>query len=324
VTQTATRTKGPAIRPTPVRNGLAEADLKPGDPVPTDRVATAVLINGPLASDWLSRYADPNKRHIRPNKVSDYADKMTDGEWLEMSKTIEFITNGGGSTHLSDGHHRLRAVAQSGCSLWFEVKFGEPPQSRRIEGVRLSRSPGDMLRMEGCPGYYSEIGAGVRNALLYRQTVGTDIRWRASLVSIPDSEDIVLTWMDDPLLWNAVAPACKALVTSWPVGTSQGAMTGFVFLAEKAYPGQGLAFLALIASGAGPRDGRGKSVLGIFLQTARVRPVVKRTKRSGTQLDWNRFSMTVLVRAFNAYVAGKATFQRPEWSDRPFVLEKIR
>ena len=112
--------------------------------------------------------------------------------------------------------------------------------------MRLSRSPGDMLRMEGCTGYYSEIGAGVRNALLYDQTVGTDMRWRASLVDIPDSEDIVLYVARRPgSVGRSSLPTAKGLVTSWPTGTAQGAITGFTFLAEKAYPGKGIAFLNL-------------------------------------------------------------------------------
>jgi hypothetical protein len=328
---TAPLPKG-ASRGVTLRNGLAELRIKPGDYVPTGRVAMAVHITPAIAQDWLNRYADPNKRHIRPAKVGNYADKMAAGDWLEMSKTIEFISNGGTAkptTHLSDGHHRLKAVVQSGIDLWFEVKFGEPPQSRRIEGVRLSRSPGDMLRMEGCSGYYSEIAAGIRNALIYEQTVGTDIRWRNSLINMPDAEDVVLKWLDDPALWLTVAPVCKGLVTSWPTGMSQGAVTTFTFLAEKAYPGDGIAFIKLASGGAGPRDGRGRVVLSIFMQLLRIRPVVRSTVRSGTQKDWDRYTLAVLIRAFNAWKAGRTTFQRPEWeanasTTKPFILEKVR
>jgi hypothetical protein len=316
---------GPAhVTSTPVtlRNGLAEVDIQPGDTIPTERVAKAVFVSQALAADWLGRFSDPDRRFIRPAKVADYADKMSNGEWVEMSKNLEFTNDP--IVRLSDGHHRLKAIVQSGVGLWFEVHFGADPRSRRIEGVRLSRSPGDMLRMEGCSGYYSETGAGIRNAMLYEQTVGSDIRWRTSLVHIPDAEDVVLYWLDKPTIWSTVVPVAKSLVTSWPVGTAQGALTGFTYLAEVAHPSKGIDFLNLIAGGSGPRDGRGRTVLGIFLQTARVRPVVKQTQRSGTQMEWNRFSMAVLVRAFNAWIAGKATFQRPEWSDKPFILDKIK
>jgi hypothetical protein len=320
-----------ASRGTVLRNGLAELNVKPGDYVPTQRVAMAVRITPALAQDWLNRYADPQRRHIRPAKVGNYADKMAANDWLEMSKAIEFITNGVNtpSTHLSDGHHRLRAIVQSGVTLWFEVKFGEPPQSRRIEGVRLTRSPGDMLRMEGCSGYYSEIAAGIRNALIYEQTVGTDIRWRVSLITMPDAEDVVLKWLDDPVLWLTVAPVCKGLVTSWPTGMSQGAVTTFTFLAEKVYPGDGIAFIKQAAGGAGPRDGRGRVVLSIFMQLLRIRPVIRGSVRSGTQKDWDRYTLAVLIRAFNAWKAGRTTFARPEWeatasTTKPFILEKVR
>ena len=66
-TQTKVRAPG-RLDSLVLRHGLAEIELQPGDGVPTERIAKAVLINGPLASDWLNRYADPQKRHIRPGQ----------------------------------------------------------------------------------------------------------------------------------------------------------------------------------------------------------------------------------------------------------------
>jgi hypothetical protein len=312
--------------PATMRNGLYEYALKPGQPVPTEHVVKAVKITPALAQDWLDRYADPLKRHIRPDKVGNYADKMTAGDWLEMSKhNIEFIANGVGTT-LSDGHHRLKAITVSGVSLWLEVHFGAPPASRRAEGVRLARSAGDMLRMEGCITYQAEIGAGVRIALLAEQTGGTDIRWRKSTVHIPDSEDITLAWLDDSHLWNGVAAFTKGVSTGWPVGMAQASVTAFVFLVEKKYPTEGFAFIKDVVNGGGPIDGRGRTVLAIFNQMLHIRPkTVPMSKRSGTALEWTRFTLAVLVRAFNAHRAHAHNFQRPEWeTTNPFMLDKVR
>lgn len=308
-----------------IRNGLAELRIKPGDHVTTERVAMAVHITPELAQDWMDRFADPQKRHIRPAKVADYSEKMLHGDWLEMAKTIEFIASGDGLTHLSDGHHRLKAIVASGVPLWFEVHFGAPPQARRIEGVRLTRSPADMLRMEGCPGYYSEVSSGVRNAMLFDQTVGTDIRWKASSVDIPDAEDIVLYWLEKPTMWNDIVPVTKGLISSWPVGMAQGAITAFVYHAERLHPGKGVEFVKIAAAGQGPIDGRNRTCLSIFLQMLRVRPAIEMSRRGGTQLDWNRYTMAVLIRAFNVWIVGKTSFLRPEWStSKAFPLDKIK
>lgn len=325
-TATARPTARPVTEALPTRNGLVEFKALPGSPLPTEHVVKAVHITPALAQDWLDRFADPMKRYIRPDRVGDYADKMTAGEWIEMSKhNIEFIANGNGTT-LSDGHHRLRAIVVSGVSLWFEVHFAAPPASRRAEGVRLARSAGDMLRMEGLTAYQSEIGAGVRGALLYEQTGGTDIRWRKSVVNIPDSEDITLSWLDDPTLWVAVASATKNAASGWPVGMAQSSVTAFVFLVEKAHPGEGYDFLKSVINGGGPIDGRGRTILAIFNQMLHVRPsTVKASTKSGTALEWSRFVLAVLIRAYNANRVGAHNFQRPEWlTPNPFMLDKVR
>lgn len=41
---------------------------------------------------------------------------------------------------------------------------------------------------------------------------------------------------------------------------------------------------------------------------------------SGTQLDWDRLIMEVLIRAFNAHLARKATYAMPR---RPYTLSAI-
>ena len=317
---TATPTVTSSKPLTLLRNGIAELSIKPGQPIPTERVAKAVHITPALAQDWLDRYADPDRRNIRPARINAYAAKMTAGTWVEMAKNIEFTLNG--ASRLSDGHHRLKAIVTSGVSLWFEVHFAADPRSRHIEGVRLARSPGDMLKMEGCPAYCMEIAAGAKNVILYEATAGTDTRWRKGGVTLPDAEYVVLHWLDEPALYALAASEAKAAAGSWPRDTAQAVMTAFTYLAEQAHPGMGVPFLNDAANGRGPTDGRGKTVLGILIQM--LRSGVGGPSHSGTQLEWNRFTLAVMVRAFNAHVAGKKSFQRPEWGTKPFTLDKIR
>jgi hypothetical protein len=301
-------------------DGLEVLDLKPGDPLPGETKKVSVLVTPQLAADWIHRFADPKKRHVRPSKVEDYAADMIAGKWLAHKDSLEFTCDPGGVQMVSDGHHRIHAVVKAEMPIRFEVWFNAPFEARRVEGNRLVRSAADGLMMEGCEAYATAIAAATKDVLLYRQTTGTDVKWRKPNIIQPDKDDLILCWLEDPDLWHDVAIATDRAMGGLVPGISPKAVRAFAYLAEEAHRGVGLKFLDDIARGGGPTS-NGRPTATVM--TALVR--ANGPSGSGTQLEWDRRIMEILIRAFNAHLRGAVTYTRPHLAGSlPFVLSTIR
>src|SRR5690348_17342767 len=84
-----------------------------------------ILITPALATDWLTR--NPSNRSVSGYTVSRYSADMALGKWEKNPQPILFNEAG----ELRDGQHRLRAVVQSGCSVWMFVYRGPEVESAR-------------------------------------------------------------------------------------------------------------------------------------------------------------------------------------------------
>lgn len=316
-TAVASAPKSPTLR-----KGVVVLDAKPGDPVPTTMTAHAVEITPALAADWLARYADPKKRRIR-KKVERYAATMKAGRWLDQSsKTMDFTSNGG--VELSDGHHRLTAIVESGVTIWFEVHFGSDPRERRIEGIRINRTVADGLAMEGCTQYQSNIGAAIKIVLLYEKTGGTNERWIGSTNPLlPDVEEIIDSWLGEQAVWDALGKDLVRIARAMPDGASQQAVLAAGLLIERDHPGMAVPFLDSVADGrADPLDGKGVGAAKVIDRI--IRSGATKASGGGSREEWSRYVLTILIRSFNASrAAGK--WQRPELTGaKPFTLDKVK
>ncbi len=65
-------------------------------------------------------------RPLDPEQVSDYAKKMRSGEWNDLSRYLEFTTEG----DFINGQHRLHAVIVSNTIQRFAVVRGLPTSTR--------------------------------------------------------------------------------------------------------------------------------------------------------------------------------------------------
>ena len=305
------------------RHGLDILYIKPGQAIPSERTIKAVEVTPTLAQDWLDRYSDPRKRSTRPAKVADYGEQMKAGQWLDQSAHALDFTNGT-DARLSDGHHRLKAIVASGVTVWMQVNFASDPRSRHVEGVRVTRTASDMLRMEGCAKHQAAISSAVKVVLMYDQTAGTRNRWnRIGGVTMPDNEDIVLSWLEDQAIWDRIATITIAHATAFPHGFSPQAIEAATLVIERKYPGEGIAFLTECRMGRGPIDGYGMTVIAC-IETIRRSGAIK-TTGGGSREEWARAVMAVMIRAFNAWKAGKPSFSRPEIGSlvKPFPLDKV-
>lgn len=77
----------------------------------------AERINREKALDMLSRYHRGNI--INPTKLEKYKQSILSGRWRNgMGMPIKFRKG-----ELTDGHHRLTAIAETDCSIVFNVQY---------------------------------------------------------------------------------------------------------------------------------------------------------------------------------------------------------
>ena len=306
----------PKAGPPATHQGLAVLNIKPGQALPATPGTYAILVSPTLAQDWLNRYADPKKRVIRPARVSDYAKDMAANNWVWGTANIVFVTNG--AVALDNGHHRLSAIVKAGVPVWMQVVTGADPSIRSVTDIGLNRSGADNIKMWGGTSYTSETAAGVKLSLIYEQTVGTTRVWRGpSTFHLPTKPEQVQRWLDDeaanPGLWVNVAAAVKAGIRTVPHGIPPKALMTAVYLMEVKHPTKGIDFVNRLFAMTLP------DVTGAFITAARTRPT-----GSGTQLEFDRWVMEVMVRAFNADVTGRTRWSRPARTGTPFTLSRIR
>lgn len=84
--------------------------------IPIDGSYITTTVGPTFASEVLEKYNYKNFRKMKPNKVAQYANDMNNGLWGHSPAAITFSWDDSGP-FLSDGQHRLAAVAQSGHTI---------------------------------------------------------------------------------------------------------------------------------------------------------------------------------------------------------------
>lgn len=101
-----------------------------------------VIVTPALAREWLE-LRNTNNRSKKQHWVSALAEAMREGRWIYDGTPIKFDRRG----VLSDGQHRLSAVALSGVSCTFDVVFGLDPEARIVHDTGITRSPSDIVKI---------------------------------------------------------------------------------------------------------------------------------------------------------------------------------
>lgn len=104
----------------------------------------SILVSPELAKEWLSRSAG-NPRYGQEGKVNrsvvtKYASDMKKGRWQLTHQGIAFNEDGA----LVDGHHRLRAVIESGVPVMMYVTYGVSDEASLLD-VGYSRTPSQIM-----------------------------------------------------------------------------------------------------------------------------------------------------------------------------------
>lgn len=156
-----------------------------------------VLITPQLAKELLSK--NNTNRVISKGRISLYANDMLEGRWKE--NTAEFIKVADNGDIL-DGQHRLLAIVQSNCPIWFHTAFGLNKSVFDVLDTGKVRSSADAFSVEKIDNY-KIISSTVKGYLVLTKNNMTTAR--ESLASQKLTNTIVLEeYSSRPEFWQEV------------------------------------------------------------------------------------------------------------------------
>lgn len=110
---------------------------------------TLVDVTPALAEKWLADH-NHNNRTLSTKVVQRYADDMRNGRWMLTHQGPAFDV----ADRLIDGQHRLAAVAAAGVSVPMYVTFGADPETFVVLDIGYKRQAGHVI-----PGPYANVKA---------------------------------------------------------------------------------------------------------------------------------------------------------------------
>ncbi len=124
-----------------------------------------VLVTPDIARSWLNGH----NRALRETVWQRYARDMTEGFWALNGETIKRTTDG----DTIDGQHRLKAVAESGVSVWMFVVNNLPPLAQETIDRGLPRGIPDAFRLRGEKDV-NNLAAAVAQVVVIKSPAPTD------------------------------------------------------------------------------------------------------------------------------------------------------
>lgn len=170
-------------------------------PATTQAAAPIMQINQVLMTpEWASQILAKNtlNRTSRPTLVAQIAADISAGRWQLTPQTCSIAIDG----TLLDGQHRLMAIVKSGQAVPLMLAVNCPPEIFSAIDTGLSRTPGDLLKIEGAPNY-NNVAALIRAATLYKQV--PHLTWTNKCIAL-SKQEILNIYKSDPASW--VQSAC--------------------------------------------------------------------------------------------------------------------
>lgn len=110
-----------------------------------DPTVTMTTVTPTIAAEWLAAANHHNPRHIRPERVRQYANDIRGGRWQWSNDAIAFRPDG----ELVNGQHRLAAIVEAGQEVRLLVARGVPDLAVAAMDAGLARTAADVLRWRG-------------------------------------------------------------------------------------------------------------------------------------------------------------------------------
>jgi len=152
---------------------------------------TWVLMTPEAAQKSLDKYNRHN-RPAKPTTVAAYTADMRGRRWLFTPEPLIYLLN----EELSNGQHRLLAVIDSGCAVFFAVVRGAPNNIMRVIDTGTPRTTPDVAHIIG-EAWVDTFIAAIAQQMIYS--------WRQSLSHKPSNQERLsfLTQHKEALLFAA-------------------------------------------------------------------------------------------------------------------------
>lgn len=124
-----------------------------------------VKVTPKLAQQLLTHNLD--NRPISNNVLKGYTAEMKQGKWLVTNDNVSFDIHG----NLSNGQHRLMAVANSGTIQIFNIQCGTPKEAFVKMDIAKQRSASDAVYISGVKKNYATLASAIK-LLIYLQNGG--------------------------------------------------------------------------------------------------------------------------------------------------------
>lgn len=151
-----------------------------------------VLMTPEWALELLSR--NTHNRTCRAGLVDQIAFDISSGRWQLTPQTVSVATDG----TLLDGQHRLSAIVKARQSVPLMLATECPPEIFSAIDTGVSRSAGDLLRIQGISNY-NNIAALIRAVTLYNKT--PHLVWTATCYTL-SKQGILDIYKSDPTGWS--------------------------------------------------------------------------------------------------------------------------
>lgn len=151
-----------------------------------------------MTPEWASQILERNthNRCVRHGMVRQITRDILCGRWLLTPQTVSIASDG----RLIDGQHRLMAVVQAGEAVQMMLATDCPSECFTAIDIGQSRTPGDILKIEGVSNY-THVGSIIRLVHLYETCPG--IVWVGQSATI-SKQEILEMYRADPDTWDAV------------------------------------------------------------------------------------------------------------------------
>lgn len=156
-----------------------------------------------MTPQWASQLLDQNthNRSCSPARVKQIANDILEGRWLLTPQTVSVGSDG----RLLDGQHRLMAIASSEVAVQLMLATDCDPKCFAAIDTGQSRTPGDILKIEGAS-HYAHVGSIIRAVHLYRTIPGLVWVGGAAMLS---KQQIIELYRSDPEGYETAAKLAK-------------------------------------------------------------------------------------------------------------------
>lgn len=286
-------------------HGVPVLTMRVGVAIPTFRAPRrfAVRVYPDLARYLLESNVERNRR-IRPRQMRKYAQDMAAGRWQFTPEPVVFSVSG----RLQNGQHRLMAVTEAGEAQWLMFDFGWPDDIITAIDRGAARTNADAFTISDLPNA-TTMSAAVSHYAFYQDWAGTRRAWSSRpALSAPAALAIAQARQE---LW-----ARAAQVGTHTYGKVQGYgpalwTAAFVIFADATSLETTEAFFREFDEGTGHPGSA----------TRMLHDWVVRRPRSMTKTGDHREPLELIIRAFNAWRAGKS-LAKPKQAG--FELSRVR